>query len=237
MQWNLPEKPAELAEQRIIKAILEDVFPINSLLPSERELSARIGVTRPTLREALQRLSRDGWVEIHQGKPTRVRDFWAEGNLNVLSSISKYPEHLSENFVENLLQIRYLLCPTYSLMAVTHNPELIIDFLATKPEKSDAAEIYSDFDFNLHLRLTQASRNPIFTLILNGFGELFKQKAIIYFHNEQARIYSYNFYGALETAFLSKKPEIVYGLTEKVMKNSISFWKNADLNLGGNDEC
>ena len=225
MQWDLPEKPAELAEQRIIQAILEEIFPINSLLPSERELSSRIGVTRPTLREALQRLSRDGWIEIHQGKPTRVRDFWAEGNLNVLSSISKYPEHLSENFVGNLLQIRYLLCPTYSLMAATYNPEMIIDFLDSKPEISDSAEIYSEFDFNLHLRLTQASGNPVFTLIFNGFGDLFKQKAIIYFRNEQARIYSYNFYGELETAFLSQKPEIVYELTEKVMNNSISLWK------------
>lgn len=236
MQWDLPEKPAEIAEQRIIKAILDEVFPINSVLPSERELSARIGVTRPTLREALQRLSRDGWIEIHQGKPTRVRDFWAEGNLNVLSSISKYPEHLSENFVENLLQIRYLLCPTYSFMAVEHNPKMIINFLDSKPVISDSPEIYSDFDFNLHLSLTQASGNPIFTLILNGFKDLFNQKAIIYFHNEQARIYSYNFYVDLKEAFLSGNPKIVYELTKKVMNDSISFWKNADWKLGEHDE-
>lgn len=236
MQWDLPEKPAELAEQRIIKAILDEDFPINSVLPSERELSTRIGVTRPTLREVLQRLSRDGWIEIHQGKPTRVRDFWAEGNLNVLSSISKYPEHLSENFVENLLQIRFLLCPTYSFMAVKHNPKMIIDYLCLKPDTSDSPEIYSEYDFNLHLRLTQASGNPIFTLILNGFKDLFKQKAVFYFHSELARTYSYNFYLELEKAFFSEKPEIVYELTDKVMNESISFWKNADWNMGEQDE-
>lgn len=236
MQWDLPEKPTELAEQRIVKAILDEVFPINSVLPSERELSSRIGVTRPTLREVLQRLSRDGWIEIHQGKPTRVKDFLAEGNLNVLSSISKYPEHLSENFVENLLQIRYLLCPTYSLMAVKHNPKIIVDYLDLKPKTSESPEIYSEYDFNLHLRLTQASGNPIFTLILNGFKDLFKQKAVIYFHNEQARIHSHNFYIDLKEAFISEKPEIVYELTEKVMTDSISFWKNADWKLGEHDE-
>lgn len=227
MQWDQPEKPAELAEQRLIKAILDGVFPINSFLPSERELSTRIGVTRPTLREALQRLSRDGWIEIHQGKQTRVRDIWSEGNMNVLSSISKYPEHLTQNFVENLLQIRYLLCPTYSLLAIKHNPDEVIHFLNLKPEISDLPEIYSEYDFNLHLKLTQASGNPIFTLILNGFKELFTQKAIIYFQDEYARIYSHNFYKDLHKAFLEQKPEIVFGLTEKVMKDSISFWKNA----------
>lgn len=227
MQWDQPEKPAELAEQRLIKAILDGVFPINSTLPSERELSTRIGVTRPTLREALQRLSRDGWIEIHQGKQTRVRDIWSEGNMNVLSSISKYPEHLTQNFVENLLQIRYLLCPTYSLLAIKHNPDEIIQFLQLKPEISDSPEIYSVYDFNLHLKLTQASGNPIFTLILNGFKELFTQKAIIYFHDEGARTYSHNFYKDLHKAFVDKKPEIVFELTETVMKDSISFWKNA----------
>ncbi|PKO09333.1 MAG: fatty acid metabolism transcriptional regulator FadR [Chloroflexi bacterium HGW-Chloroflexi-2] len=227
MQWDQPEKPAELAEQRIIKAILDGVFPINSSLPSERELSTRIGVTRPTLREALQRLSRDGWIEIHQGKQTRVRDIWSEGNMNVLSSISRFPEHLSQNFVENLLQIRYLLCPTYSFMAFKNNPEIVIHFLSSIPEFSDSPEIYSEYDFNLHLKLTQASGNPIFTLILNGFKELFTQKAIIYFHDERARIYSYNFYKELQKAFVDQKSETVYSLTEKVMKDSISFWKNA----------
>jgi len=232
MEWDQPEKPAELAEQRIIKAILDGVFPINSSLPSERELSTRIGVTRPTLREALQRLSRDGWIEIHQGKPTRVKDIWAEGNMNVLSSISRYPEHLSQNFVENLLQIRYLLCPTYSLMAIKNNPEEVIQFLNLKPEISDSPEIYSEYDFNLHLKLTQASGNPIFTLILNGFKELFTQKAIIYFHDERARLYSFNFYKELHSAFMDHKTKDVFDLTEKVMKDSISFWKNSGLNDG-----
>jgi GntR family negative regulator for fad regulon and positive regulator of fabA len=228
MQWDQPEKPAELAEQRLITAILDGVFPINSFLPSERELSIQIGVTRPTLREALQRLSRDGWIEIHQGKQTRVRNIWTEGNMNVLSSISKYPEHLSQNFVENLLQIRYLLCPTYSKLAVMNNPEEIILFLNFLPEISNSPEIYSEYDYKLHQKLTQASGNPIFTLILNGFKELFAQKAIIYFQDERARIHSHNFYKDLQKAFVDQKPETVFELSEKVMKVSISFWKDTN---------
>jgi len=63
MQWDTPMKPAELAENRLVEAILEGTFPINSSLPAERELAEMLGVTRPTLREVLQRLSRDGWLE------------------------------------------------------------------------------------------------------------------------------------------------------------------------------
>ena len=67
--WSTPQKPAELTESCLISSILDGNFPVNSPLPPERELALSLGVTRPTLREALQRLSRDGWIEIHQGRP------------------------------------------------------------------------------------------------------------------------------------------------------------------------
>jgi GntR family negative regulator for fad regulon and positive regulator of fabA len=75
MDWQPVQKPAEMAETRLLEAILSGHFPINSNLPGERELAEQIGVTRPTLREALQRLARDGWLDIQQDKPTRVRDY------------------------------------------------------------------------------------------------------------------------------------------------------------------
>ena len=74
MDWQPIQKPAEVAESRLLESILSGSFPINRTLPGERELAKQLGVTRPTLREALQRLARDGWLDIQQGKPTRVRD-------------------------------------------------------------------------------------------------------------------------------------------------------------------
>src|SRR5512135_3692860 len=109
MNWELLPRPAELVESRLINAILDGEFPIDSRLPAERELAARLGVTRPTLREALQRLARDGWVEIHHGRPTRVRDYWHEGSLGVLSTIARRPDHLPPDFVPNLLVVRLLM--------------------------------------------------------------------------------------------------------------------------------
>ncbi|MEN4099414.1 MAG: GntR family transcriptional regulator, partial [Anaerolineaceae bacterium] len=90
MNWKPPEKPGELTESRLISAILANHFPPGSNLPGERELAVQFGVTRPTLREVLQRLERDGWVEIRQGKPTRVLNYWQEGNLAVLVAVALY---------------------------------------------------------------------------------------------------------------------------------------------------
>ena len=37
--WEIQPKPAELAENRLVEAILDGTFPINSSLPPERELA------------------------------------------------------------------------------------------------------------------------------------------------------------------------------------------------------
>ena len=69
------QSPAALAEEYIVRSIWDDVFPAGTNLPSERDLADKIGVTRTTLREVLQRLARDGWLTIQHGKPTKVMIF------------------------------------------------------------------------------------------------------------------------------------------------------------------
>lgn len=41
-------------------------------LPGERTLSDRLGVSRPTVRAALELLRREGWLEVSQGRATRI---------------------------------------------------------------------------------------------------------------------------------------------------------------------
>jgi DNA-binding FadR family transcriptional regulator len=48
MNWETRPKPADLAESRLIVAILDGHFPIGDTLPAERELATQLGVTRPT---------------------------------------------------------------------------------------------------------------------------------------------------------------------------------------------
>src|SRR5512139_3356808 len=142
MNWELPLRPAELVENRLINAIVDGDFPINSVLPPERELAQRLGVTRPTLREALQRLARDGWIEIHHGKSTRVRDYWHEGNLAVLGTIARYQDHVPPDFVPNLLQIRELLAPTYARLAIKRAAKPLAKFLERYQELADTPTVF-----------------------------------------------------------------------------------------------
>lgn len=53
--------------QDLLNKILADVFPINSMLPSEKELGNMYSVERTTVRKALDLLVKDGIIEKHPG--------------------------------------------------------------------------------------------------------------------------------------------------------------------------
>jgi GntR family negative regulator for fad regulon and positive regulator of fabA len=228
--WPPPEKPAELTEQRLISAILNGTFPANTSLPAERELAAQLGVTRPTLREALQRLARDGWLEIHQGKPTRVRNYSEEGNLAVLAAIALHQENLPPEFVPNLLSVRTLLAPTYTKMSIERNAATIGVFLQTHPAVAEEAAAYSHFDWELHHRLTVASGNTVFTLILNGFHSLYIGMGAHYFAFPAARASSRAWYAGLLMCTRDRDADRAAELTRHVMQESLQIWQQLPAN-------
>lgn len=221
-------RPAAHAEGELVSRILSRHFPPDSTLPSERELALQLGVTRPTLREALQRLDRDGWIEVRHGKSTRVRDIWREGGLNVLAAVVRNGGPLPDRFVANLLEVRLAMAPAYARAAVAENPKAIADLLQSGQRPESTAEAFGDFDWRLHLALTTASQNPVFTLILNGFGDLYRVMAVLYFEAPAARRASAAFYDALEQAAKKQQPERAEKVTREAMQHSLDHWSKLE---------
>ena len=56
-------------------------------MPSERRLSEQLGASRHAVREALKRLQEAGLIRITQGGATRVRDWRADGGLDLLLAL------------------------------------------------------------------------------------------------------------------------------------------------------
>jgi GntR family transcriptional regulator, negative regulator for fad regulon and positive regulator of fabA len=225
IEWSPPKRPAVYAEKSLIFAILNNDYPPGSILPSERELAVKLGVTRPTLREALQRLERDGWLTIQQGKSTRINNYWIEGGLNVLNALVRYSEKLPTNFIPNLLQIRLVLAPAYTYQAIQNSPEQVSEYLKNYVDLHDDPENYASFDWHLHHILTIASGNPIFTLILNGFAGFYEQMAFIYFKSTDARKASKEFYRSLYQATIHNDAKAAEDITRNTMAESIKLWE------------
>ncbi len=224
-QWNRIQRPAEVAEQRLLEAILSGCFATNSTLPGERDLATQIGVTRPTLREALQRLARDGWLDIQHGKPTRVRDYWQEGNMGVLSVLAQMPAQQTPDFVAHLLEIRVLLAPAYTRQAMERTSSEIVTLLANYAEIEDSPAAFARADWDLHHLLTLRAANPIFCLLLNSFQSLYQVMGEHYFASPENRNRSRAFYAKLLACAEKGACIEAETLTREVMEESLALWK------------
>jgi GntR family negative regulator for fad regulon and positive regulator of fabA len=231
MTWHPLPKPAEIAETRLLEAILDGTFPIDSTLPGERDLAAQIGVTRPTLRETMQRLARDGWLDIQHGKPTRVRDYWREGSLGVLNILANQGPPIaslggqSHDFVAHLMEIRLLLAPAYTRQALASAVDEVKALLDRATELDEDPAAFARFDWELHHLLTKTAENPVFCLLLNSFERLYGSMAERYFSFAKCRQHSRNYYAALRTCIEREDLCDAKTLTRRTMAESLDLWQ------------
>jgi len=191
------QSPAAFAEHYIVESIWKNHFPPGSLLPAERELSELIGVTRTTLREVLQRLSRDGWLTIQHGKATVVNDYWQTSSLNILDTLARLDDSGSLDLVWHLLETRTAIFALYLRSAIKRNPQSVILLLTQTDQIQNTAESYINFYWQFLHMLSRATENPICTLILNGFKTFYMRVGTFYYSKPETRNLALTFYQKL----------------------------------------
>jgi GntR family transcriptional regulator, transcriptional repressor for pyruvate dehydrogenase complex len=80
-------------------------------LPSERRLAEVLGVSRPSVRQALQRLATAGLVDVRHGDATTVRDFRRTAGLSLLPQLLLAGGGLDVGVVRSILETRLLVGP------------------------------------------------------------------------------------------------------------------------------
>lgn len=218
------QSPASFAEQYIIESIWNSHFAPGSILPAERELSELIGVTRTTLREVLQRLSRDGWLTIQHGKPTKVNNFWETSSLNILETLAQLDEDKMPDLIEHLLSARTHISSIFIRAAVKNNPQQVVAAIAGLQDLNDDADAFADFDYQLHHQLAFASGNPIYGLILNGFKGLYCRVGRYYFMRPTARQLAIDYYHGLADMAAKGNLSHIVELVREYGKASGKLW-------------
>jgi GntR family negative regulator for fad regulon and positive regulator of fabA len=220
-------RPSAYTEHRLVTAMLDGTYPPGSTLPSERVLAAELGVTRPTLREVLQRLSREGWIKIQHGKPSRVRDYWATGGLSLLGTLADHAQYIPDNAIRHLLEIRVLFMPAAAAQAAAAAPAEMAACLADGARLADKAGAFAAFDWQWQVQATRRSGNPFFPLILNDFGAVFKKAGRRYFNAPAARKASRAFYRDFHDALTGRAPDVEQ-LVVAAMRESIRIWQTIE---------
>ena len=217
-------RPTQYVEKTLVTAILDGTYTCGTALPNERTLAEQMGVTRPTLRETLQRLAGEGWLTIHHGKPTVINDYWQEGGLRLLGTLSKYSQYLPNGFITHLLEVRLTMLPSVAGRAARFQPQILLNYLAGARNLAEAAKAFSDFDWKLQMLMARNSQNPVFSLILNDFAQIFADMALRYFNLNIARQASRTFYSELTRA-IENHIDTVEDVVKTAMEQSISIWQ------------
>jgi len=94
------ERLADVIARQLEKLILEGVLNPGERLPPERELSRELDVSRPSLREALQKLEASGLLETRHGGGTYVRNTIAEAVTEPLIDVFQRHPEAALDFIE-----------------------------------------------------------------------------------------------------------------------------------------
>ncbi|NPE50969.1 fatty acid metabolism transcriptional regulator FadR [Dickeya dadantii] len=218
------QSPAGFAEEYIIESIWNNRFPPGSILPAERELSELIGVTRTTLREVLQRLSRDGWLTIQHGKPTKINNFWETSGLNILETLARLDHDSVPQLIDNLLAVRTNIAGIFIRTAIRLHPAKSVEILKLTESVKDTSDAYAELDYNVFRGLAFASGNPIYGLIINGLKGLYIRVGRYYFSNQEARKTALAFYRRLESLSRDGLYEQVPDVIRQYGKESGALW-------------
>ena len=221
-----PLRPTQYAEKTLVTSILNGIYRPGSALPNERRLSEELGITRPTLRETLQRLAGEGWLRIRHGKSTVVNDYWRDGGLSLLSTLAKYGDYLPNGFITHLLDVRLTMLPPVAGRAAANHPDIILDYLSQATSLTEDTATFADYDWNLQILMARNSGNPVFSLILNDFTFIFTTMAMQYFSEKEARLASRTYYRQLSDTIKGGSAERVEAVAKKAMAQSIVIWKD-----------
>ncbi len=221
-------RSSDVVERQLIRAIVTGEYLPDSPLPSERDMATQLGVGRPTVREVLQRLERDGWIRARKGQPSIVNDFWHNGNLNTLVNIVQNMGHTPSAFIIYLLDFRTVLTPAYIRNAVERHPAKVVALLAQIDSLADSPETYAVFDWNLQKSLAQLADNPIYLLVLNSFDQIYVTLSLEYFHLHPHRQSSLQFYRRLLEAAMACDSHMAEIVTRDAMAQSEKLWLKRD---------
>ena len=102
---------------QVLAEVVDGEIGAGEPLPSERRLAEVLGVSRPAVREALQRMAQTRLVEVRHGGATTVRDFKRSAGLDLLPQLLVRRGQLDTAVARSVLEARLAVGPAVAALA------------------------------------------------------------------------------------------------------------------------
>lgn len=166
----------DLFIQQIENMILSGELSIGEKLPTERELSAKMGVSRAVVSAGIVELEKLGFVEVVPRQGVSVCDYRRKGSMETLEAIMRYNNGaMRQNEVRSLLEIR-IACEELCLKLVLERcnslqiESVLAPILEDLRDTSDP-DVAAECVFRFYHETAVMSENAILPLLYYSFRE------------------------------------------------------------------
>ena len=164
------ESTLEIIIQQIKKQIKKGILKPGEKLPSERNLGIQLGVSRASVREAIQALAFSGYLEVIQGKGTYILEMATQYDeiVNFFSKFSNYS-------LDYLMEARIMLEGEFARLAALNASQEEIDVIERVFNEIASSKDLNTFfvkDLEFHLTIAKATHNPIMNGLMKIIGEM-----------------------------------------------------------------
>lgn len=171
-----PEKLSTSVVRQIEKLILQGILRAGERLPAERELAERLGVSRPSLRDAIAELQKNGLLTSRAGSGIYVAEVLGSAFSPALTALFASHDEAVFDYIafrrdlESLAAMRAARLGSDTDLAVV---QAIFDKMAAAHSKRNP-EDEARLDAQFHMSIIEASHNVVMLHMMRSMYELLK---------------------------------------------------------------
>lgn len=215
-----PEKLSTAVTRQIELLILRGILRPGERLPAERELAERLGVSRPSLREAISELQEKGLLSSKAGSGIYVADVLGSAFSDALVKLFANHEEAVFDYISFRRDMEGLAAERAARLASDTDLKVIqtvydkMEAAHSKRNPDDEAQLDADF----HLSIIEASHNVIMLHMMRSMYQLLREGVFynrkMMFKQRTTRDTLLTQHRAINTALQARDAEAARGAVE-----------------------
>lgn len=234
-----PEKLSRSVVRQIEKLILRGILRPGERLPAERELADKLGVSRPSLREALSELQENGLLETRKGSGVFVADVLGAGFSDALVRLFSTHDEAVFDYLAFRRDLESLAADRAARLGSDTDLQVVNTVFrkmeAAHSKRNPAEESMLDAEF--HLSIVEASHNVIMLHMMRSMFELLREGVFynrqIMFKQRATRDQLLGQHRAINEALQSRDPQAARAAVVAhldFVESSLSDWRELERN-------